>query len=301
MSIRATANTFNDAFIRDFQSKNNEMVKQQINLSTGQSVRSPSDDPAVMRRVMISESEKREMVQHRHNHNYATQIDRVSHGALNNLHDVLSRASLVASTTDGLKDDAGYAQRADEIDNLIEQALPILNRNYNGEYLFGGDQFDTVSFTATRDGSNKVTSVSYTGSATASEFYVATGVKMPSRLSPTDTQKFSDLMNRMISLRDNITSVNQSGIATDIVNLNTSENDLLASKSSQGSNTARLEMLKAHDDAIYRSREEQISRSVDSDLAASMQKVLQLQTAIEASMQSGVMLMKSNNILNYLR
>src|SRR5450432_2771605 len=169
--MRVPTSSFTDTIISQLQQLTSRQAQLQNQVSTGQRITNPGDDPTAMESVLHIESEKQQLLQFSKNNDTATSVSQVAYSAVSQLKSISDRAGELATlgssgTTDATSDSA-YAT---ELNQLIEQSVQTLNTKYNDNYTFGGTKTDTQPFSVARDASGNISSVSYNGSATAASF-----------------------------------------------------------------------------------------------------------------------------------
>ncbi len=297
--MRVTNSTFTDTLVNQVQRLSGQQVELQKQISSGQRVTLPDDDPAAVDRIMQMQSDKRLMVQYRRNHVQGEAITNISQGALESMSNLTTRILEIATRAGELTKDSDMALYGGEIDQLLEQILQAGNSTYKGEHIFSGDDSKTAPLDVVRDVDGQITSASYVGSNTNTEFFVAQGTKISVHLDPSHNAKFVDLLNKTVSLRDALKAADKSAVATTRTDLISSEDDILLAISDMGATQLRLEVAKAQDNDSFTLLETQISAEADGDLTKLLVELNQIQLALQATMQSGSRLM-GRSILDFI-
>lgn len=135
----------------DQQAKLNQT---QMQLSTGQKILTPSDDPAAAVRIIDFNQSIKQTEQYQSNIDTARQRLSMEEGTLQSATDILQRVNEL--TVQGLNATNSPSDRiaiAVELEGLNEQLVGLANtRNANGEYLFSGFKSTTQPFS--KDSSN---------------------------------------------------------------------------------------------------------------------------------------------------
>lgn len=128
--------------------KQTELAKTQEQVSTGQRILSPSDDPIAAVRVLGIDRDLNLIEQYQSNADMAEAKLSVTDGVLASATDVLQRIrELAVQGLNDTNDDNARAAIADEMVQLKESLLSIANTtDANGEYLFSGYQTNTQAF-----------------------------------------------------------------------------------------------------------------------------------------------------------
>ncbi len=297
--MRVTNSTITESLVSQIQRLSSQQVDLQKQISSGQRVTKPEDDPAAADRIMQMQSEKRLMVQYRRNHVQAEAVTNISQGALQSLSDLSTRILEIATRAGELTQDSDLSLYASEINELLEQVLQASNTTYKGEFIFAGNDRDTPPLSEVRDVNGQITSASYVGSNSNSEFYVAKGTRISVNLDPSHNAKFADLINKVVALRDALNTADKAAVQTTRTNLLGSEDDILLAISDLGATQLRLEVAKAQDNQSFSQLESQISAEADGDLSRLLVDLNQVQLALQATMQSGSQLLRQT-ILDFI-
>lgn len=311
--MRVTANSFSNTLITQLGSLAARQARLQSQAATGQRVRLPEDDPVALRRVLDLQSEFSSAGQYTRNIARQSELAQASFTNIKALKTLSDRAGEIATQADDLKSPEELKFYAQEITEMIKQAVSLMNATNRGDTIFGGTVTNQPPFVMTLDASGNVASVTYQGNLTLAESEISEDVTItPQAIGEnttgsgprglvTDSRAGADLFNHLISLQNNLLTGNTTAIAAaDRTNLKNDEANLLYHMSSNGAIQARLEST----DALNRQRglsiETQVSKEVDADLAQTLVKLSQTQTAYEAALQSGAQALNLS-LLDYLR
>ncbi len=311
--MRVSANTFSDTLITQL---NNLAVRQQrlqSQAATGQRVRLPEDDPVALRRVLDMQSEFSSNGQYTKNIDRQLELAQASYNGIKSLKTISDRASEIATQVDDLKSPEELQFYAREITEMLKQAVHLLNATNRGDAIFGGTVTDQPPFNMTLDANGNVTAVTYQGNTAQAESEIAEDIMISTQIvgennsgsGPrglvTDSRSGADLLNHLISLQNNLIAGTTAAIAaTDRANLVNDEANLLFHIRSNGAIQGRLETTQVLNAERGLAIEEQVSKEVDADLAQTMVKLSQTQTAYEAALQSGAKALNLS-LLDYLR
>ncbi len=127
-----------------------QMAQAQTQVSTGQKFTSFADDPQAQSSVMQTSTALSALDQYQRNINDATSRANMEDTVLQQLTDTVTRASQIATQQGTATSTAGNRLAAkQEVDNLISSAAAAGNTQYQGTYLFGGDNTTTAPITTT--------------------------------------------------------------------------------------------------------------------------------------------------------
>jgi flagellar hook-associated protein 3 FlgL len=168
-------------------------------------------------------------------------------------------------------------------------------------------------FAAATDSDGNVTAVNYQGNTDESQTPIGADQTVSAQVpganntgsGPSgllaDSRSGADLFRDLISLQQNLTSGDTASIAsTDSPNLTKDENNIVSGIAENGVLQSTLESAGTAATQLGASIATQTSNLTSSDLATTMTELDQTQTAYQAALQSGEMIMNLS-ILNYLQ
>jgi flagellar hook-associated protein 3 FlgL len=285
-----------------------EQNKALTQLSTGQRISAPSDDAPAMQRILNLRTEKKQNQQFHRNATDGLEKSKVSFSSLEQIKDLLVRASELAAGVNGASSPNEYFAKSSEINQLIEQGLNVGNTKLRGSYLFAADSPENPAFTATRDSQNKITAITYAGSQNDSAIRIGEDTEIKVGSSVPENEKIETVLNKLIALRNAMdapasatkseTVIGMRGQGTD--NLDQLENDILSSISRAGTIQYRLETAMRDLEVRYEATEQLISKDADVDFAEATVRLNRSQMAYQAAIQSGAMIQR-NSLLDYVR
>ena len=268
-------------------------------ISTGQNVTSPSDNPRVMGNVLNIESQKQQLIQYSANNNLATQISQNVDSSVTALQGLSTQAGSIAASTSGTTAASTNTANAAVVNQLIEQALQTLNSQVNGAYLFGGTNSSTPPFTATRDASGDITGVTYNGVADAPSFQISQGATISPYTNGATNQHLGDFVNNLVTLRDALSNQDATAVNAAEPALQTSEDNLIQTIGESGAIQTRLEAESTMNQARFTSLAGVESQDTSTDIATATVKLTQAQTAYQAALECSAKIM-SISLMNYI-
>lgn len=311
--MRVTANTFPDSLLAQLTSLSQRQNRLQTQAATGQLVQLPEDDPVAMRRILDLQAEAKAVGQYQRNIGRQQEVAGASFGVLKGLKKISDRVREIAIAADGLKSQDELNIYAMEVSELIKQAVQSANTRNRGDYLFAGTLVDQPPFVAATDANGNVTGVTYQGNATVAESEIASGVILSAQAvgqnnSGTgprgllaDNRVGADFFNHLIALQNNLLAGDVSAIeTTDRANLERDEDNFLYHVGTNGAIQARLGATQAIGHQRTDTLEALVSAEADADLAQTIVRLTQTQTAYQAALQSAGRILGSS-LLDYLR
>jgi flagellar hook-associated protein 3 FlgL len=311
--MRVASSTFPDNFL--YQTNNLQAQQNQLQqeASSGLKLTLPEDNPSAMAQVLNLQVNSDANLQYQTNiTNLTNQATSVS-SALTSLQTIVSKAGEITTSADGITSPAGFTSYATQVGELIQQALQLANsKDSQGNYIFGGTKSGAPPFTATTDSSGNVTGVTYNGNTSVNQTEIGPGITVAAQVPGAnttgsgpnglfaDSRSGADLFNHLISLQQHLTAGNASAISTtDAPNITKDENNVIGQVSANGVLQARLQATTSMEALHQTDLTTQISSKTDADLATTITRLQQTQTAYQAALQSSIMV-RSLSILNYL-
>ena len=297
--MRVTTNSNDSQMLAQIQQLTSLQTRLQTQVSTGQRIFQPEDDPAAMGRVLALETEKSQNTQFASNTSYALDVSQASFSGLNNIKKLSDRAGELATSGAGSLDPAELQTNATEVNQLIEQGVQLANTQLRNNYLFAGTAVDTPPFVATRDADGNITSVSYAGNMTQASVQISSTASIAPGSSGAANQALADFLNHLVQLRDALNtgvSTNVSAVQPSLVN---DENNLVSGLSEYGAVQMRIEISQSLQQDRLTDIDKLVSTETDVDLPTTITKLNQASVAYQAALQSTTKIM-GLSLLNYL-
>jgi flagellar hook-associated protein 3 FlgL len=299
--MRITDNTLSGTIIRQIQNLGSQQAKLQTEVSTGQRIFKPEDDPNAVGRVLNLQTEQRQITQYLSNADRALQLSQASYSTLQQIKNVSDRATEIGTLGGGSISPEASKAYASEVDQLIEQTLQFTNTKFNGDYVFAGTAVDTSPFVATRDPTtNQVTSVAFAGNAGQAPIQLSENASISPNTSNTTNLGLRDFLNSLVALRDALTTNNTAGVSTAQAGLLSGEDNLVSALAEHGGIQSRIEANQAQQKDRADNLESLVSNETDADLPTTIVKLNQTQTAYQAALQSAANIMRIS-LLDYIK
>lgn len=310
--MRVTNSNYSDSLVTHLQRIARRQVDLQNQVSTGQRVQSPSDDPLAAAQVLRLKEQSGAAQQYQNNIQNHLEFAGVSHDAMQSLKKVFDRAMEIAFTTDGLDSPGDLKTYASEVGQLIQQAVQIGNSSHRGEFIFGGTKTDSQPFTVALDEAGNVSGVTFMGNTDLNESEISQGVSVASRATGentsgtgdrglmADSRYGADLFGHLITLQQQLNSGDLEGVTATRSVLKQDEENIIYHLGENASLQSRLEatLNTAKDEKIQ--IEGEISRRADADVAQTIVQLNQTQTNYQAALQSAGSVLNLT-LLDFLR
>jgi len=312
--MRISSSLFTNNLLSQMNQLQGRQIQLQNQATTGLKVTLPEDNPATMDQMLNLQTQDSSDIQYQSNITQLQSTATTAASAMNSLQTITEQAGEIATEAGGVTSSSQLATYASQVGNLIQEALQAANtQDSQGNYIFGGTINNQPPFTATTDSNGNVTAVNYQGNTDESQSPIGAGQTVSAQVpgenttgaGPSgllaDSRSGANLFRDLISLQQNLASGNTAAIAsTDSPNLTTDENHLVAGIAANGVVQSTLETAGAAAAQQDTNIALQSSNLTSADLATTLTKLDQTQTAYQAAMQSGVMIMNMS-ILNYLQ
>lgn len=297
--MRVTQKILFSNFMRDVNKNRSEMGKVQSDLSSGRSVRIPSQGPVSFQRSRIIEDNIRKEEQYQNNISSGLRQARMGQEALEETIDrLIDIKKIVVQGASDSSNDKVRENMAEEIASIRDSLVFTLNVSSGDRYLFAGTNSDEkpFEFDALAPGG-----VANNSNNTPPQSLVADGIKLDISVTGEDLRDtdagdmFEVISDIEQALRDNDTDA-INALLPDIEKV-TEHTTLLTSK--LGNNINRMEFMFEQYESSKIVQKTDISELVDTDYAQAFSDLQRTQIAYESAMAVHTR-MFSNSLLNYL-
>lgn len=290
--MRVASHTVSASIVRQIQQLGSQQAKLQGQVASGLRISLPEDDPAAAGRVLNLESERRQITQFGRNAATALAVAQSTFSGLQGIKKISDRAGELATLGTGVLGAAALQAYGAEADQLIEQAVQAANTRFSGNYLFAGTAVDAPAVSVIRDAAGRITSVSYDGNTAQSSIPLSEATSVTPSTGGATNQGLADFITNLISLRDALDSGDTAAVAATQPALIGSEDLLVAAIADNGGMQTRILASQALQADRTTSVEQLISAETSADLAATVVKLNQTQTAYQAALQSAANIMR---------
>ncbi len=303
--MRITNNTLTGNYLRNLNRNLKAMQKYQNQLSSGKEVSRPSDNPMLVARIMQLDSNVRMNEQYEKNISDALGWTDTADGALNVVTSTLQRArELIIYGANGTLSETDRSALKDEVDTLQGQLMQVLNTNYDGRYIFGGQKTTEPPFQID-EASGKLT---YSGDSSNIEREISRGVNITIPTNGNGITVTNEIIGENADigfLFKEISKALDSGNTEDLSgkllgDIDKHLDNTIRFRSKMGAVYNRLESAKERNAAENLSMTELLSKSEDIDLAEKMMEFSTMRTVYQASLQTGAQILQPS-LLDYIR
>jgi len=311
--MRVSSSLFTNNLLAQMNQLQGEQTQLQGEVSSGLSVTLPEDDPAAMDQALNLQTDASANTQYQSNITQLQSTATAAGDAMNSLQTLTEQAGEIATEANSVTSSTQLATYATQVGNLIQEALQVANtQDSQGNYIFGGTANNEPPFVATTVG-GVVTSVGYQGNAKAASSQIGPNLSVSATMPGgnltgsgatgllVDTSSGVDLFGHLISLQADLSSGNTANIAsTDSPNLTKDEDNIISGIAANGVAQATLQSAGNAATQAGENLTTQTSSLTGANLATTMTNLDQVESSLQAAMQSGVIIMNLS-IMDFLQ
>lgn len=311
--IRVTTGAYADRLISNLGDITARQARYQAQVSTGQRVALPEDDPGAVRRALDLEGERGRVGQFGRNITRLKETAVATGTVMRSLSKIATRAGELAVKANGIRSTDDLKAYAAEVTQMIQQAVSAANTNLRGDSVLAGTRNGQPAYSLTLGTDGRVQSVTYNGNQDVPSLDIAEGQELsasvvgsnPAGTGPAglieDPRAGADLFKHLIQLQDQLLAGDASGVtSTTAAGLQADTDNLLRHIAANGVVQGRLEAAGASVTDRLQSLESQISGETDADLAQALVRLNQTQVSYQAALQTGGKIM-TMSLMDYLR
>ena len=267
--MRITTQMLYSQFNYNLQNSMNNIFQTDEQISSGQKLNKPSDDPAAVSSIISGKAELSSIAGFQDAITNATLLLNSTNTALDNLHTLIANAKQIGvnAQSASTQDMATYASL---MGNLIQSAMGIANTEVNGRYIFSGYKTDQPAVNTTtglyQGTTDRISAQINTGTS------VDVNIAGNELISSTGALDNTTIIGAMSNLKTAIQNNDQIAIQTSLTALNTLSASTLNKQSDIG---ARLNMIDS-EKKILAARDTDVTNSVSDKLMLSTVDIAKL-------------------------
>jgi flagellar hook-associated protein 3 FlgL len=303
--MRVTSNTYTNLIVSSSQTAQQQLATLQQEISTGNSIQDPSDDPSLYSEAAQDQNTLSQLGQYTQASAAATTLTAQNNQAMTSLHQIVAQAGeYLAGVTSNLS--SGDLQSiGTEMQGLVTELTSIVNqKGTDGSYLFGGtsNQAPVTSSGTYNTGTNGDTSTIDVQSGNPVQVTIAAGSAGPPAVdgflydSSSGTDVLAALTQAVSDLNSGNTTALQGADTTAVSNalnlVSSYVGSTAASMSAVATATTQLSQQST-------SEENTINGLVQTNLPTASVQLQQLEMQYQASLEAGTRVMNLS-ILNYI-
>lgn len=309
MSVRVTGQTQVASAIAYLRQGSAGLAKYNDQLSSGNRVKLPSDDPTQYPTLLRAKADSGRFAAYGQTMSDATSALNAGVDALQAANDLLVRAKNIGLEGANSNNSAdAYEALAIEVDGLITQAVRTGNSQLDGKFMFGGTQTGTPPFrVATTDSAGRPATVVYDGAADRTRAVIGPGQTVDTRYAGDQVFQTTgaDMFAALIGLRDDLRSAAPVASKPALVNARLAQldgaRDAVADRmAEQSSNLASLDALQNRMTDLKLTADQRSGEIEGTDYAEAVVKMQQFQNGLQASMAVSSKLLQPS-LLDFIR
>ncbi len=278
--MRITSNMLSDTALANLNLNMEKLDKLQNELTSGQRIIKPSDDPIGAAAAVEFKGTLSEIDQYIKNVDSGNSWLGATDSALSGIGDILQRARQLA--VQGASDTLTNTDRqgmADEVEQLLESAIQTGNSTYSGQYLFAGFKTTTAPFSTM---GNPPAFVTYAGDSGKIMRQIDNGASVD--INVTGDGALSQVFTTLINLRDALTSGDSSTVSARIADLDNSIDAVASARSAVGARMNRLDIQKNNLQNLKVNVTDLLSKTEDTDLTQAISDFALQQNVYKAAL-----------------
>jgi flagellar hook-associated protein 3 FlgL len=284
----------------DRQSVNQDVVEA----SSGKSVNNLSDNPLAAGQLVISNAQIADIDEFSYSVSTVQGSLNTADSALNSVVSSLTQAVSVGTEAAGGTLSSGELQAlGEQVDQIQQQVIGLANTTYQGNYVFAGTAVQNPAYSANGvyAGNTSVNSVEVGEGQTASMGLAGSAIfGAPPAPAPGQPAQPDLTFQYLSQLSSDIKSNNQSAIATDITNVQSALNNVIAQRSSYGDTLQQLNSDSTNLSQEKLTVQQYQTTLIGADEAQVATDLSQSQTTLEAAIAAAGQI-SQDSLINYLK
>lgn len=304
--MRITNNMLSSKTLENLNGAMERLSKLQAQITSGHIITTPSDDPVGAAAAIEFKTTIGQLEQYARNLDSASSWLDASDSAMASVSNVLHRARELA--IQGANDSTSNVDKAaiaNEVSQLIDQAVSVGNSTYAGQYVFSGSNVNTPPFALV---GNPPTSYTYSGDAKEIRrlFNNQSGQADPTGLPPCivvntpGDATFGPILTSLIALRNALTGGSSSAVGATVTGLDQALDSVISARAQAGARMNRIADEKIRLDSLKTNVTGLLSQVQDVDMTEAITRFAQQQNVYQTALAAGAKVMQPS-LLDYLK
>ncbi len=295
--MRVTERMMTDTVLQNISANLARMQAAQNEVSSGQRIRRPSDDPVDLAQALGYQSAIARADRYVNTIDTATAWLNATDAALGSTTDLLVNARQLA--VQGANDTLSSDQRAvlaKQVDQILEQLVSTANSSFQGQRLFAGLKTDVDPFALT---AGPPTTVTYNGDSGSMGREIQTGTVVD--INTQGNAVFPAGFNALIGLRESLLADDVSGIrANGLTALDSAMSDVAEAQTEVGARVNRFQAVRDQQDQLRQSLTVLKGKLTDTDYAQAITNFSAQETVYQASLAAAARTLQGS-LFDFLR
>ncbi|MFD0696236.1 flagellar hook-associated protein FlgL [Paenibacillus sp. GCM10027628] len=286
MTLRVTQGMMNMNLMRNLNSNLQRMDDLQAQLSSGRKINKPSDDPVGLSYTLRYQSEYGQNEQYVENLASAKSWMDNTDSTLDKANQVLQRMrELTVQASNGSNSQDALNSISSEVSQLSNELVSIGNTQFNGKYIFNGQQTDVMPYS----NPNAAETVDVENSKI--QFGIGTGVTLPINVTgdqvfgnSTDTDNVFAIAKQLVAT---LQTNNPSAISNMLGPIDSRMTKFLSVRAEVGAKMNRIDFADNRTQDTSVNLQSLISKTSDADIAGTLTNLKTAQNVYQASLSVG--------------
>jgi flagellar hook-associated protein 3 FlgL len=302
--MRVTSNTYTNLIVSSSQTAQ-QLATLQQEISTGNSIQDPSDDPSLYSEAAQDQNMLSQLDQYTQAAATATTMTAQNNQAMTSLHQVVAQAGEYLAGVTSNMTSSDLQNIGTEMQSLVTELTSIVNqKGTDGSYLFGGtsNQAPVSSGGTYNTGTNGDTSTINVQSGNPVQVTIAAGSAGPPAVDGFlyDSSSGTDVLKALTQAVSDLNSGNTTALqGADTTAVNNALNLVSSYVGSTAANMSAVATATTQLTQQTASEGNTVNGLVQTNLASASVQLQQLETQYQASLEAGTRVMNLS-ILNYL-
>lgn len=302
--MRITNQLLSKNYLRNLNKNLDKMQTYQNQLSSGKEVAKPSDNPYLISKIMSLDNTIMQNEQYNTNIENSLSWVQTQDSALSNVTSTLRRVrELIVYGANGSLADTDRAAIKDEVEMQIGQLADILNTNFDGRYIFGGQKTTEKPFEVNLEYKGDHNNISREISKGVVIEIPTAGSKITQldtnyNLSSKDNEDLGTFLNNVVTaLKEGSTDALSGNLLGD---MDQHLDNVIRVRSQMGAVYNRLESAKDRNETENLNLNSLLSQRQDIDIAEKYMEFSNMKAVYQASLSVGAKILQPS-LLDYLR
>jgi len=296
--MRVTQSMLNSQLLRNLDSNLGRMENLQTQTSTGKVINKPSDDPVGLSFSLRYRNSLSLNEQYQKNVDSSISWVDYTEGMVSETNDVLQRArELAVQGASGTSSDESMEAIAAEINQLYEHLVSIGNSNFNGKYIFNGQNTDIRPY----DLSNAKDVTPDKGEIA---YEVGVGITISNNVSGAslfgESTDATNAFKVLEDLHDNLNNHDRDAVNQSLKDLDERMNVVLEKWSDIGAKSNRLDLISNRLDDENINLQQLLSKTEDANMAELITNLKTEENIYQASLSTGAKIIQPS-LVDFLR
>ncbi|WP_310550759.1 flagellar hook-associated protein FlgL [Paenibacillus glufosinatiresistens] len=296
--LRVTSNMMNSQLLLNLNRNNRAMNDTQLQLATGRKINKPSDDPVGITYSLRYRSELSANEQYQKNLDSTVSWLDYNDTIMSQAGEVVQRLrELTVNGATGTNPQSALDSINAEVTQLKAQMVDIANSQLNGKYIFNGQQYTDKPY----DSADPKNTITDTGSI---NYTIGESVQLPINVTGNDFFGAKSDPDNIFAILDNIsqalTSGNQTALSSELSNIDSRTDKMLAVQADVGAKTNRVELMQGRLSDLETNLTDLQSKTEDGDYAELLMRSKVEENIYNASLSVGAKIIQ-NSLVDFIR